>query len=155
MIITTDPRPPARLAPLRPPGCPASEVPTGRHAAPDENIHDGVCLKARRLPSIRLNSPTSRSKNQTEQRQMNRHVIFTEDANFDPRSPAPDSPPRLQNAGWRLRSSRDHVGADGPLRLKRGSRATDLTGASRLIEQKLQAAFQEWRRCRITTFPAW
>lgn len=92
MIITTDPGPQARLAPPRPPGCPASKVPTGRHAAPDENIHDGVCLRARRLPSIRLNkpgcrsqqrnkvkasesgiSPTSRSKHH---RQMKPHVIF-------------------------------------------------------------------------------
>lgn len=62
MIITTDPRPPARLAPPRPPGSPAGKVPTGRRAAPDENIHDGVCLKARRLPSIRLNTPGRRSQ---------------------------------------------------------------------------------------------
>lgn len=124
MIITADPRPRARLAPLRPPGCPESKVPTGRHAAPDENIHDGVCLKERRLPSIRLNKPgrcsqqrnkvkasessirpTSRSKNQTEHRQTNRHGIFPEDANFA----------RALQPRSRLHASRTPVGGCVPL----------------------------------------
>lgn len=119
MLITADPRPQAPLAPPRPPGCPASKVPTGRRAAPDENIHDGACLKERRRPSIRLNRPgcCSRRRNKV----------------------------KASEPGWRLRSPLDGVGVDGLL---------GLTRASRLIEQKLQAAFQEWRRCRITTFSA-